>query len=160
MAEKKKMTPEEVARQNRAERQLEELDEAREKTVVPIHFEVEPFDEKHEPTSIESLLEDFPEMFIQKFTHNGKTHSWNCVRLSHFDIFPDSDEDDEVSLRGLYTDAVLLITKVVQEPQIKAEHLAKLPVSLVNRISRGIQEEIMPRYSEDPESSTDDVPDK
>lgn len=155
MKETRRMTPEELARQNRAERQLEELDEAREKTIVPIEFSTEAFNDKKKATSIESLIEDFPKMFTQVFRLNGKEHVWHCLRLSHFDIFPDAEEEDEQSLRSLYSDAVLLITKVVQDPQIQQKHLDMLPVSLVNRISRGIQEEIMPRYSEDSESSED-----
>ena len=149
----RKPTPEEVARQNRAEKQLEQIDEVREKSTIPIEFSAKPFDDTDEATSLESLLEDYPDKFIQEFTLNDKTHKWHCERKSHFDIFPDADADDDGTLLTLYSDSVTLITAVVTAPKITAEQLKKLPVSLVTRISRGIQDEIMPRYTQDSEDA-------
>ena len=157
MEEARKFTPEELARQNRAEKQMQEIDKTREQAAVQIELSARPLSDDDEASSIESLIEDFPDQFVQAFKLNGKTHEWHCHRKSHFDIFPDADEDDdELSMRALYSDAVAIITAVVFSPEISEEQLKKLPVSLVTRISRGIQDEIMPRYTEDTQDTIEE----
>ena len=147
----KNQSPEQVARLEFAKQKMQELDVERRENAIPFKMTTRQMKTGDSATPLEDLKKDYSDMFLAEFELNGKSHRWICERKNHFDIFPDSDEDiDEVSMLALYSDAVKLICEVVSEPTITPEDLKELPTTLVTRVARGISDEIMPAYTEEP----------
>lgn len=147
----KKQSPEQVARLEFAKQKMQELDAERRENAIPFKMTTRQMKTGDSATPLEDLKKDYSDLFLADFELNGTSHRWVCERKNHFDIFPDSDEDiDEVSMLALYSDAVKLICEVVNDPLITPEDLKELPTTLVTRIARGISDEIMPAYTEEP----------
>ena len=73
-----------------------------------------------------------------------------CNRKSPLEIFPEEDDNPDAipTNRQMYEDAVRVINSVVQGGNWTVEKMNELPLTLVTRISRGVMQEISPRWED------------
>ena len=132
--------------EERAEAVVEALRQMPTESIVVV---ARPFESDDETTSIDDLIAAFPKTFTVDLNVRGVKGKLVCNRKSPLEIFPEEDDTDQIpTTRQLYEDAVRVINTVVQGGDWTIEKMNQLPLTLVTRISRGVMQEISPRWED------------
>ena len=136
--------------EERAEERAEAVAEAlQQMPTEKIVVSARPFEADDETTSIDDLIAAFPKTFTVDYKVRGVKGKIVCNRKSPLEIFPEEDDTDEIpTTRQMYEDAVRVINTVVQGGNWTIDKLNELPLTLVTRISRGVMQEISPRWED------------